>query len=425
MTGSPPPWPDVAAFDTAVQRAAFPRHGRLAGAVVERRGGLMRRMEGANAVAYVLRASDGALVLRCFKERPTPALRLRYEALEKWAARADADAEGSWVPADAEWVEEAVRIDDHWWPAVVMEHVAGDSLRAHLEARAGRREELTLLADRWRGVLAWLDGLGMAHGDLQHDNVRIEEGGRIRLIDLDAVWTSELSAEAPREYGHPHFQHPERLRDGHGDRTADRFSALVIQASILALAVDPGLWDDFHNEDNLLFTAEDFALPMATPLWFRLAASRSVEVRRLTALLDGACRGPLSEVPPFRELDAPEPTAASAPSAGWTLTTPVPAPPIAPPLVPVPPAVPAPPTIPVVPSVPSMPSMPPVPTVVPEAPPPEAADRAAAPGAEDRTIPFTRPVPEARRGAPPARPVLIGAGLALLMLLAVLIGVVR
>ncbi|MFF3936905.1 hypothetical protein [Streptomyces phaeofaciens] len=445
MAESAPSWPDGAAFDKAVQLSAFPPHGRLDAAVVERNGGLMRRMEGANAVAYVLRTPEGALVLRCFKDTPTPALRRRYEELEKRAARAGgADAGHPWVLADARWLDEAVRVDGRWWPAVVMEHVAGESLRAHLEAHAGRREELTLLAGRWREVLARLDGHGLAHGDLQHDNVRIADGGRIRLIDLDAVWTAEFAGEPPRECGHPHFQHPERFRHperlpaGGWDREIDRFSALVIQVSILALAVDPGLWDDFHNEDNLLFTAADFARPMDGPLWFRLAASRSVEVRRLTALLDAACRGSLGEVPSFRVLDVPEPP---LPPAGSPLTLPLaatghgtasgdraavgaaPGPIDArPPRVPAAPdviaPVPAPGTVPVPAFVHNAPPLPPT-APEPAAPAPSRSHRPAYPG------PFAPRRPLSRPGSPPARAIVIGAGVLLfLLLIALLVGVV-
>ncbi|MGV9245338.1 protein kinase domain-containing protein [Streptomyces sp. NPDC003710] len=296
-------WPDITAFDKAVRSSAFHPHSRLGAAEVDRSAGLMRRMEGANAAAYVLKVPNGELVLRCFKDKPTLALQRRYQALAQWSARTARDDESCTpVLAEAVWLPEAVNIEGRWWPAVVMEHVAGQSLRAHLESCRDQPEELNRLAERWLGVLDYLDRHDMAHGDLQHDNIRIGDGGRLRLIDLDAVWMAEISQDVPQEFGHPHFQHPERLQAHHWDRNIDRFSALVIHLSILAVGADPGLWDEFHNEDNLLFTAEDFAQPMARPLWFRLAASRSVHVRRLTALLDRACRASLGEVPSIREL---------------------------------------------------------------------------------------------------------------------------
>ncbi|MGW2821924.1 protein kinase domain-containing protein [Streptomyces sp. NPDC001443] len=316
MSRPPTPWPDITAFDRAVQSSAFPPKSRLGAAVVDRSAGLTRRMEGANAAAYVLKAPEGELVLRCFKDRPAPALQRRYEALTRWAAAQGRDEDRRRPPvlADAMWLPEAVNIEGRWWPAVVMEHVAGRSLRAHLESRLDRPEELNRLAEGWLGVLDHLDRNDLAHGDLQHDNIRVTDGGGLRLIDLDAVWLTELSKDPPQEFGHPHFQHPERLQAHHWNRNIDRFSALVIHLSILAVAADPGLWDEFHNEDNLLFTAEDFARPMACPLWFRLAASRSLHVRKLTALLDRACRASLDEVPALEALtDVGLPTAEPEP----------------------------------------------------------------------------------------------------------------
>ncbi|MFD8227441.1 hypothetical protein ACFV16_25070 [Streptomyces massasporeus] len=362
----------------------------------------------------MLDSPRGATVLRCFKNKPTSALHRRYETLEKWAARADAAR--SPVLADAVWVDDAVHIDGRWWPAVVMEHVAGESLRAHLASRLGHTEELNLLAGRWRSVLGRLDRDEVAHGDLQHDNIRIAHGGRMRLIDLDAVWMAELSAEPPQEFGHPHFQHPERLRSGRWDRAVDHFSGLVIHLSILALAVDPGLWEDFHNEDNLLFTATDFEHPMASPLWFRLAASRSVPVRRLTALLDGACRGSMSQVPPPHALDDPE----QQPGRSRTLPVPSSAPrsPAAP-IIPAPGQTPAVPTSPVV-AEPS--SAPAAASVSPSAP--TVADRplAPAPGAPPQVPAYASGawLPSARRPRP-VRKVLIGVAVALLLLLIALV----
>ena len=53
------------------------------------------------------------------------------------------------------------------------------------------------------------------------------------------------------EVGHQHYQHPKREAQ-HFDEKLDRFSSLVIYLSLLALAEQPGLWQEYHDE-NLLF----------------------------------------------------------------------------------------------------------------------------------------------------------------------------
>ena len=56
------------------------------------------------------------------------------------------------------------------------------------------------------------------------------------------------------------FQHRERATHDFGPRM-DRFSALVIHASLRVVAVAPELWFRLHDGDNLLFRREDFQDP--------------------------------------------------------------------------------------------------------------------------------------------------------------------
>ena len=347
-------WPNSSQFDTAVQLAAFHPGRELAGASVSSApNGFLHRFEGANATAYLLRTRSADTILRCFKQRPSAEVEGRYRELAQRVAKA-----GHPVLAHARWLEQAVRIDGTWWPAVVMEHVGGKSLRAFVRARLDDPAALGALADEWLRIVRLLAADGLEHGDLQHDNIRVRADGRVRLIDLDAVWTPALAKFTPNESGHPNFQHPERLRTGSWGPGTDRFSALVVLLSLRALAADPELWDEYHDDDNLLFTAADFGRVMQDELWFRLASSRDLEVRRLTALLARACTGALADVPGTGELAGPRPGQPVRPP-GWPeprpaappgpRSTPSPAPDAGPAPVaePVQAPVPAPPTAPV------------------------------------------------------------------------------
>ncbi|WP_051950965.1 protein kinase domain-containing protein [Actinacidiphila yeochonensis] len=332
-------WPNSSQFDTAVQQAAFHPRGGLARATVSRTpNGLPRRFEGANAMAYLLVTPAGNSILRVFKQRPSSDVEGRYRALTRQANA------GHPVFADARWLEKAVRIDGAWWPAVVMEYVEGQSLRAFVRAHLEDPRALEALADEWLRVVRLLAADGVEHCDLQHDNIKVGPDGRVRLVDLDAVWSRSLAAFTPNESGHPNYQHPERIRTSAWGPGTDPFSALVVLLSLRALAADPELWDDYHDDDNLIFTAAHFEQVMRDGLWFRLVSSRSLEVRRLTAQLARACGGRLSDVPGIAELAAPQVGQQVRP-ADWPVSGQSPAEPApreAPPAPPAPPPTPAP-----------------------------------------------------------------------------------
>ncbi|HSV67124.1 MAG TPA: hypothetical protein VLJ59_14590 [Mycobacteriales bacterium] len=243
-------------------------------------------VEGQTAIVFFASTGAGAgagpVVLRFFK-RPQPSRAQRYHALETYLRAQPVE-----VFAKFAWSDEGVRVRDTWWPMVRMEHVPGVSLGEFAATNLGQPAELGGLADRWREAARLLTAVGVAHADLQRDNVRVA-GTELRLIDLDAAWVPGAARLHPGENGHRHFQHPERIRTGHWDRHVDAFSALVIYLSLKALAADAGLWAH-HNEENLILSDHDFVNAGATPIWTRLAASPDLEVRNLSTLLERFCR---------------------------------------------------------------------------------------------------------------------------------------
>jgi serine/threonine protein kinase len=281
------PWPTAARYGEAVQRKeqAFTVPLLRSARFDADPNGVPTWVEGQSAVTFLAETEQGPLAVRCFK-RPPRAGMARYHALE--AFQRDNPA-SPLVPA--QWHEDAVFVDEHKWPLVTMRHVSGSSLRRFVDAAVERRDPAVLgqLASGWLTLTAELSAAGVAHADLQHDNVRVAEDRRLCLIDLDSVWLPAIAQLPPAERGHRHFQHPERLATGHWDRHVDAFSALVIYVSLRAVAADPELWS-FHNDENLIFTDDDYLLPGETNLWHRITSSPDLEVRNLAVLLDQFCR---------------------------------------------------------------------------------------------------------------------------------------
>ena len=236
-----------------------------------------------------------ALAVRCFRgflgDRGE-----RYRAL-------DAHLNEHHIPAlpRFKYLRDGILVAGHRYPVLVMEWVEGPTLDVYLDEAVGRREALLHLADEWVSLVAALRAAGIAHGDLQHGNIIVERGGRLRLVDLDGMYVPALEGFRASEVGHQHYQHPAR-DPAHFSADTDNFSTLVVYLSLVSLAERPALWREHHDE-NLIFTRADFADPDASALFGKVEALGG-EHARLAAVLKAACRARPSETPPLTELVA-------------------------------------------------------------------------------------------------------------------------
>jgi hypothetical protein len=244
--------------------------------------GLPLSASGQNAVVFRLRTGEADLALRCFISAPDEGA-ARYHALQQYLA-----AHSCPSVVAARWLRDGIRLGDDWWPVVVMPWVQGVPLNVALDDLRHQPTQLRRLADNWRRTCTELQQTGIAHGDLQHGNVLVLSDLALRLVDLDGVWVPDMGVPAPRETGHPNYQHPGRTPDRWGPNI-DTFSAVLIDLSIRAIAADPTLYDEFAFGENLIFVRNDLEQPGRTPVWQRLAALHDPDVRELTAKLEQWC----------------------------------------------------------------------------------------------------------------------------------------
>jgi hypothetical protein len=231
------------------------------------------------------------------------------------------------------WIDAAIQVNGAAWPVLQMPWIDGRTLNEYVDflVTGSNAAALGTLAQRWRELIALLQGAEFAHGDLQHGNVLVDTGGSLRLVDFDGIWIPQLAGlSPPTEYGHPNYQHPGRHPWG---RWLDTFSALVIYTSLVALGKDPGLWLALYNSKNLLFSKGDFYPPHQTEVWKQLAGLRDPEVDELARRLKQCCDPawtPSMSLEGLLARAAPAP-APSAPVQRWWELTPnavtLPAPP--------------------------------------------------------------------------------------------------
>ena len=302
------PWPGITDYSEAVQnpRLCFKGTELEPGQVSLNQRGMPLVFSGAFACVYPVSVGNRTFAVRCFT-REVSDQQARYGELSSYLLNV---LPPSFV--HFEYVERGISVRGDWYPMVKMEWVDGELLSRFVESRLNQPETLRRVAAQWRGgPTASLRGLRIAHNDLQHGNVMVQKDGSIRLVDYDGMFLPKFRGERSPELGHKNYQHPERSSE-HYDENVDNFPSLVIYLSLLAIASDLGLWD-FHDEDNLILTRNDYADPRSSEVFGRLKRSPDQAVARLAERLEEYCDMPLERVPDLEAVLQDIPPSAVAP----------------------------------------------------------------------------------------------------------------
>ena len=369
------PWPAPTDFRDAVQNPGncFEVQDLAQGTTAVTRMGTPMVFSGNFACVFKVTTGGGDVAVRCFT-REVKDQQERYGHLSDFLQGV---RPASFV--GFEYVERGMKVKGDWYPIVRMDWAEGDRLDKFVEDHINRPDVITRLAASWRGVNGTLRGLEIAHNDLQHGNVMVQDNGALHLVDYDGVFLPRFNGEPSPEIGHRHYQHPKRTdRDYHEE--IDNFPSLVVYLTLMGLSVDPQLWRRFYNQENMLFTRDDFANPANSECFKALKASPDAYVAELTGVLEGFCSQPVENVPrlenilrgvtaspqsvPQAPAGAPAPAPSSAPAP-----RPAPGAPPVPPPAPVPPLPPSSGGAPPAPPIPPAPLPPPVPGAPPVPPP--------------------------------------------------------
>ncbi|RKH55814.1 serine/threonine protein kinase [Corallococcus aberystwythensis] len=100
-------------------------------------------------------------------------------------------------------------------PFLVMEHVAGESLYEWARARNPTAREVGALLIQAVEVLAFAHQHGVLHRDVKGDNLRVQPGGRLTLLDWGAGWHPEakpLTGTGQLPPGTAHYLSPQLHR---------------------------------------------------------------------------------------------------------------------------------------------------------------------------------------------------------------------
>lgn len=315
-------WPNPTDYQDAVQnpKTCFHDPELKAGQVALLPIGLPRVASGNFASVYEIQTGVRRWAVRCFLRQALDQQR-HYEQISR-------HLQSLRLPflVGFEYQTQGIRVSGQTYPIVKMQWVNGVSLHTYIRKQLRRPQALRELAAKWRGLANSLHGSRMAHGDLQHGNVMVSAGGQIRLVDYDAMYVPALHGSLCTELGHANYQHPKRAAVDNSP-SLDYFAALVIYASLQALAASPALWDRFHTGDNLIFSAADFKNPAASALFQELRTAPFPHLQALGAELALWCSQPLTALPDLETalLDLPGalPAAAVVAAGSSSSRTPV------------------------------------------------------------------------------------------------------
>lgn len=186
----------------------------------------------------------------------------------KYLSKDIANAHKSFL-SDTNYVENGLKVGNDTIDIVLMDWLSGQPLKEYIntivesnESNSTKENKLNCLADNLFRLFKEMHNLHFAHGDLQHDNIIVDQNGDIKLIDYDNFYTPSMhSMFYQTTVGYSGYQHPIRTHLSKPTSTEkdDYFAELVIYLSIKAIAIDMSLWNIAKDDDySLLFTAEDF-----------------------------------------------------------------------------------------------------------------------------------------------------------------------
>lgn len=161
-----------------------------------------------------------------------------------------------------QYIDNGIVLDGAIKPTTRMFWIDGLNIKEYICKNANDSIKLKKLASDFKQMCSNLHHTRIAHGDLQHGNIIVDEEGMIFLIDYDSLYLPALNGEKDIILGLAAYQHPSRIHGGniYAHEKLDYFSELIIYLSILAVAEFPSLVNELNiqNCDNLLFTKDDY-----------------------------------------------------------------------------------------------------------------------------------------------------------------------
>ncbi|MEO5375783.1 MAG: protein kinase family protein [Alphaproteobacteria bacterium] len=251
--------------------------------------------------ATVFKATENStgsrVAVKCFI-RDMPDVEKRYRAIAAMIAKTKASLFINLRFCPNELFVHSTSAGNGAYPVVVMPWIEGRTLGQVIRnlCTNNKQNGLASLTRVWARLSLTMLSLGIAHGDLKHDNVMAAPDAVLKLIDYESMYVPSLKGLHSLVLGGVHYQHPKR-ETSHFNPSVDHFSILVITLSLRALTLDPKIYGRCNNGENIIFTRDDFAAPRQSKLVNHLLASKDGLVRDWTKVLLSSLASPSIAIP--------------------------------------------------------------------------------------------------------------------------------
>lgn len=277
-------WPQLDDFRYAIQDPAscFSDPELQTAEVVCDMLGMPKMASGNFACCYELRNGSKSWAVRTFNHEVTDQ-QLRYQLVSDHLG-----AVGIPYIVRFQYQPRGILVNGEWYPIVKMSWVRGITLNRWVRENRDQPETVRDFAKDWRGMIGALYGLKMAHADLQQGNVLVTESNEVKLVDYDGMFVPAMQGKPAPELGHPNWNHPKRDRKAFGPYL-DQFPGLVGYLSLLAVATEPALLDEYCNDENIILSQTDMAAPTSSPVLSDLQSIKDNGIDELTEALIRWC----------------------------------------------------------------------------------------------------------------------------------------
>lgn len=244
-------------------------------------------MAGNFAVVFkaALKSSGTKVALKCFI-RDMKGIEKRYQAISDMIRRTKAPIFINLKFLPNEVFVTSSTAGNGNYPVLMMPWIEGRTMGEVVKnlCHGQKQKGIASLTRAWARLCLSMLSLGIAHGDLKHDNIIATPDAILKLVDYDSMYVSSMKGLPSLVLGGIHYQHPKR-QTHHFGPTIDHFSMLLIVLSLRALAFEPNLYARCNSGENLIFSRKDFTSPRQSKLFNHLAGSRDPLVRDWTKRL--------------------------------------------------------------------------------------------------------------------------------------------
>lgn len=240
-------------YDLAVQnpQISFSDQDLKSSTVEKTPLGLPKPYSGGFTTTFRFIGNSGDWAVRCFT-REIQDLQKRYIVISEFLK---SNRSKYFVPAT--YLTDGIRVSGKPYPVIKMKWLKGLPLNLYISNNINNKVKIENLLKEFQGLVNELSSLGIAHGDLQHGNI-IVENDRLYLIDYDGMFFPALAGLPTNEVGHINYQHPLRTANDY-NKDIDRFASIVIYLGLKALTIRPELWKKYDDGESILFKKGDYA----------------------------------------------------------------------------------------------------------------------------------------------------------------------